>query len=175
MPRYKPRIIPILKSLLFEDKMEFKKWNERVLLQKLQKTPLQRFHSFIGEISVSYHCLLCARHYSRHWVLSSEQQREPAQGLVSGSQHFGVSHYSFRDFMQYQQCLKHCLAFNLQSEDYIKDFRQNILLLKTMKKSQMKRKKFHIMFLVPGDQEDWFLFLSQLIELTSYFVVKTTL
>ena len=44
-----------------------------------------------------------------------------------------------------------------------------------MKKSQMKRKKFHIMFLVPGDQEDWFLFLSQLIGLTSYFVVKTTL
>lgn len=115
------------------------------------------------------------RHYSRHWVLSSKQQRELAQTYnlcfldsISGSQIFLLE-----IFCNISSVSNIVLAFNLQS-DYVKDFRQNIPLLKTMKKSQMKSKEFHP-FLMPGGQWDWFSFLSQLIGLTSYFVVKTTL
>lgn len=115
------------------------------------------------------------RHYSRHWVPSSKQQRELAQtsnlcflDSISDSQIFLLE-----IFCNISSVSNIVLAFNLQS-DYVKDFRQNIPLLKTMKKSQMKSKEFHP-FLMPGGQWDWFSFLSQLIGLTSYFVVKTTL
>lgn len=142
-----------MKSLLLEDKMEFKKWNERVLLQELQEAPVDFVHSLKRHLlaTIVYYV---PRHYSRHWVPSSKQQRELAQtsnlcflDSISDSQIFLLE-----IFCNISSVSSIVLAFNLQS-DYVKDFRQNIPLLKTMKKSQMKSKEFHP-FLMPGGQWD---------------------
>lgn len=139
-----PEIFPITNLLFFEEKMEFKNRMKESTSRSCRRHYSRGFHLLIEQVSVISYCL----HYSRHWVLNSEQHREPIQGselwllgTTSGSNIFllGV-------FCNITCVSNIILADNLQSKDCVKDFRQSILLLNTMKKGHRKRKKFSLFF-----------------------------
>lgn len=145
MPSYEPGAIPIVKPLLLKTKWSKNSLNERVHLQKLQKAPEQGI-IFIDWTDI-YWLLLSVntRHYSRYWVLSNNQHREPAQSSelwLLGSLSPGPNIFLLRVFC-HTPCISNIiLAVILQSEDQVRNFRQNILLLNNMK--EMESTEFYL-------------------------------
>lgn len=63
-------------SSLWRKKMEFKNGMKESTSRSCRRHYSRGFHLLIEQASVVSYCL----HYPRHWVLNSEQHREPNQG-----------------------------------------------------------------------------------------------